>query len=81
MDMSLSELRELVTDREAWHAAVHGVAKSQTRQTYTWTVYVCSQELLSFKGLDGESLTQTGFVSESSKENCKMWITELPDCW
>ena len=31
MDVSLSELREMVIDREAWRAAIHGVAKSQTR--------------------------------------------------
>ena len=30
MDMSLSELREIVMDREAWHAAIHGVTKNQT---------------------------------------------------
>ena len=34
MDMDLGELRELVMNREAWHAVVHGVTKSQTRLSY-----------------------------------------------
>ena len=45
MDMSLSELRELVIDREAWRAAIHGVAKSWTRLS-NWTELVPSMHLV-----------------------------------
>ena len=48
MDVSLSELRELVIDREAWHAAIHGVVKSQTRLS-NWTELNTSSNIVKLK--------------------------------
>ena len=69
MDVNLSELQELVIDREAWRAAIHGVAKSRTRLSdwteLNWLTWILMNEQMHFSHLQGLSLMETGVKLQS----------------
>ena len=84
MDVSLSELRELVMDREAWRATIHGVTKSQTRlrdwTELNWILYIGqhSRSKLSNMLINIVQGTNENYISnfKFSRRHIKMWKTD-----
>ena len=63
MDMNLSKLQEMIKDREAWHAAVHGVTKSQTRLgdfTFIFHFHALEKEMETYSSILALRIPGTG---------------------
>ena len=80
MDVSLSELRELVMHREAWRAAIHAVARSRTRLS-DWTELNVFSELVWVSHTMSFTILYQSLLDQSSRDYTKAWIQEMRLIW
>ena len=81
VDMSLSKLREILKDREAWLAVVHGVAKSQTQLSYWTTTHIINQISCSLKKKRWRWEINTLLPHCSFTVQAKDWLLPVWETW